>query len=285
MGSRFLDERTVERYRQFRFDFPERTLAGKVVLIAGATGGLGSATAALLVHEGATVVLGYRTNRARAEALKAALAAYGNGSIGLVEGDLAEPVVRERYLAAAAEQGELYGLVSLMGDPARVPAGENDPKRRSEALEKALQDSWGANFLAPLLLARLAGERMQAAGTPGSIVLFSTMQAVGVFEGSTPYAAPKSALIQAAKILAKELGGKPNIRVNVIAPGATVAGMAEASIRAGKYDEYVAKDIIPRFGRPEDIARAVRFLLEPDSYITGQVLTVDGGLTLRRDLR
>ena len=73
--------------------------------------------------------------------------------------------------------------------------------------------------------------------------------------------------------------------MNVVAPGATIAGMAEGSIRSGKYDVYVERGIVPRFGRPEDIARAVRFLLEPDNYVTGQVLTVDGGLTPRRDLR
>jgi NAD(P)-dependent dehydrogenase (short-subunit alcohol dehydrogenase family) len=56
--------------------------------------------------------------------------------------------------------------------------------------------------------------------------------------------------------------------------------MAEASIAAGKYDRYVNENIIPRFGRAEDVARAVRFFLEPDNYVTGQVLTVDGGLTL-----
>ena len=58
--------------------------------------------------------------------------------------------------------------------------------------------------------------------------------------------------------------------------------MARASIDGGKYDPYVEQGIIPRFGRPEDVARVVRLLLEPDSYLTGQVITVDGGLTLRR---
>ena len=58
------------------------------------------------------------------------------------------------------------------------------------------------------------------------------------------------------------------------------AGMARASIASGKYDRYIAEGVIPRFGRAEDVARAIRFLLEPDNYITGQVLCVDGGMTL-----
>ena len=74
--------------------------------------------------------------------------------------------------------------------------------------------------------------------------------------------------------------GPSDIRVNVIAPGVMQAGMAEASIAAGKYQRYLDDGIIPRYGRAEDIARAVRFFLEPDSFVTGQVLAVDGGLTL-----
>ena len=61
---------------------------------------------------------------------------------------------------------------------------------------------------------------------------------------------------------------------------ATIAGMAESSVSSGKYDSFIENKTVQRFGLPEDIARAVRFLLEPNSYITGQVLVVDGGLSL-----
>jgi pteridine reductase len=121
---------------------------------------------------------------------------------------------------------------------------------------------------------------MKDSSTPGAIVLISTMQAKALFPGSTAYAAQKAALQHAARILAKECRGAANIRVNVVSPGVTAAGMAEASIASGKYDRYIQEGVIARFGRAEDVARAIRFLLEPDNYITGQVLCVDGGMTL-----
>ena len=121
---------------------------------------------------------------------------------------------------------------------------------------------------------------MKARNTPGAIVILGTMQAGALFPHSTAYAAQKAALVHAARILAKELRGPANIRVNVVNPGVTTAGMAQASVASGKYDSYLQQGAIHRYGQAEDIARAVRFFLEPDNYVTGQVLTVDGGLTL-----
>lgn len=276
MPSRYLDPEQARRHAEHRYEFNRRGLAGRVVLVAGGAGGLGSAVTALLLQEGALPVVGYRANRGHALALQQKLQDLYGGPVQLVEGDVADPAVRRRYLEAALNvKGELYGLVALTGDPARVKPEDLDGD--------ALHASFAANFEAPLLLARAGAAEMVRRGTHGAIVLFSSMQGVHPFEGSLAYAAPKAALIHAAKILAKEFGGPTDIRVNVVAPGATAAGMARVSIDAGKYDPYVERGAIPRFGRPEDVARAVRFLLEPDSYMTGQVLTVDGGLILRRD--
>lgn len=260
----------------FDFDFGERPLAGRVALVAGGTGGLGGATTALLARDGATVVAGYLGNRHRAEALKQALEARYKATIHLVEGDISDPSARAAYVEAANRVGDgLYALVCFPGDPARV--------KFDDVTDDEMLDSMQKNYIAPVLLSREAARAMTGRGREGAIVLISTMQAVAVFESSINYAGPKTALIQAARIMAKEWGGPVGIRVNVVAPGVNRAGMALKSIESGKYDFFIDRKIIPRFGRPEDVARAVRLLVEPDNYITGQVITVDGGLTLRRD--
>jgi NAD(P)-dependent dehydrogenase (short-subunit alcohol dehydrogenase family) len=234
------------------------TLRGKQIVLAGGSGGLGSAAAELLAGEGAELVIGY---------LNSPPVSSGTGTA--VRADLNSAEDRKRLLDAAPA---LYGLAVFTGDPARV----SDPAR----LEEALRRSFELNLLGPVLLAREAAERMRSSGTQGAIVLMGTMQAVAAFPGSTAYASQKAALVTAAKILAKECRGPANIRVNVVCPGVMAAGMARASIAAGKYDRFIHEGIVPRFGAAIDVARAVRFFLEPDNYATGQVLTVDGGLTL-----
>jgi NAD(P)-dependent dehydrogenase (short-subunit alcohol dehydrogenase family) len=276
MPSKFLDADQAKRQAEHKFEFGRKNLGGKVVLVAGGAGGLGAAITALLLQDGALPVVGYRSNKGHALAFQQKLQDLYGGPVTLVQGDVADPDARRKYIEVALSvKGELYGLVALTGDPARVPKDGLDGA--------ALRASFTANYEAPVLLARACAEEMQKKKTRGAIVLFSSMQGVHPFEGSLAYAGPKAALVHAARILAKEYGGASDIRVNVVAPGATSAGMARASIDSGKYDPYVEKGVIPRFGRPEDVAKAVRLLLEPDSYITGQVLTVDGGLTLRRD--
>lgn len=225
------------------------------IVLAGGTGGLGSAAVRLLAEEGARVVASYRGDRARAEEL--------SGVATVIQADLSSPADRTRLLDAVPS---LYGLVVFSGKPARS--------------EELLEESMEMNFLGPIRLAREAAARMKHAGTHGSIVLISTMQTSAIFANSTPYAAPKAALVHAARILAKECRGAADIRVNVVSPGVNDAGMAKASIASGKYAPYIENGAIPRYGRAIDVARAVRFFLEPDNYVTGQVLTVDGGLTL-----
>ena len=244
-----------------RGNLQAETLRGREVVLAGGAGGMGSAVAETLVAEGARLTVSYRANSQRASRWQA--------TATVVQADLSSAADRARLLDAAPA---LYGLVVLAGDPARFA----DPSQ----LEAAAHRSHEANYLGPILLAREASARMRASSTPGSIVMVSTMQANALFPGSTVYAAQKAALQHAALILAKECRGSADIRVNVVSPGITAAGMAEASIAAGKYDRFLQEGVIPRYGRASDVARAIRFFLEPDNYVTGQVLCVDGGISL-----
>ena len=236
-------------------------LRSRQIIVAGGAGGIGQAIVESLLTEEAEVIVSYRVNSAGAEPFR--------GRATVVQADITTHDDRARLLNAAPA---LYGLVVLAGDPVRLPAGA--------PAEAALRQSHENNYLGPLLLAREAAERMRNAKQSGAIVVFSTMQAVAPFANSSAYAGAKAALMHAAKILALEMRAEPQIRVNVISPGIIDAGMAKASIASGKYDRYLNDHTIPRFGRPEDLARAVRLFLEPDNYITGQVLSVDGGITI-----
>jgi len=273
MSSQHWDPERAEAYAQFRFEFPERTLAGKTVVVAGGTGGLGAATVSLLLHEGAHLIVGYRKDRERAAGLSKAMGEQYGAKLELIEGDLASSEVRGRYIEACQKAGSTFAGVAIFpGDPARVAFEKLD--------RDALVASLEVNYVGPVLLAKDLGQVMEGGGAGGSVVLLTTMQAHAAFPGSLNYGAPKAALSHAAKILAQQWN---RVRVNVVAPGATISGMAAASVQSGKYDRYVESGAIERFGRAEDVARAVRFFLEPDNYITGQTLVVDGGLTLRRD--
>jgi NAD(P)-dependent dehydrogenase (short-subunit alcohol dehydrogenase family) len=249
----------------------DATLEGRSVVLAGGSGGIGSAVAGHVASRGGIPVIGFRRDVDRAESLSKEIEGrYGVRPV-LVAGDILDGEVRRRLLEAACSAGVPYALVPLVGRPARVPI--------EEASEDDLLESTRVNFVAPVLLARDFAALVR--GSDSTVVFVSTMQALGVFSGSTVYAAPKAALLHTARILAKQWGGSGRIRVNVVAPGVTRAGMAMASVESGKYDPYLERDVVIRFGEAADVARAVGYFLEPDNYVTGQVLAVDGGMTTR----
>ena len=272
MASKYLDQGRQTRRARYEYEFTDG-LDGCRILVAGGGGGLGAAISDRLMQVGADIVLGYASNRARAEDIKRALEAQYGGEVCLLRADITVDAGCAALLDEINNQA-FYGAVVCVGDPSRISP--------SEYTVEAVQAALRVNYTGPILLARGCANVLAANNQPGAIVLLSSMQGVTPFPGSLAYSGPKSALVHAARILAQEYGGSHNIRVNVVAPGVTESGMALASITSGKYDPFIDDGVIPRFGYPEDIARSVGFLMSPDNYITGQTLVVDGGLTLRR---
>jgi NAD(P)-dependent dehydrogenase (short-subunit alcohol dehydrogenase family) len=250
------------------------SLENKSILIAGATGGLGHEISAALAGLNCHLMLVHRNEDEKAAALKTRL--KGSKAI-FYECDFTQADdIQDAIHTFFDQEKEPYAFVNLIGDPARVDWQKGQISH--------LQDAFLRNASGPLYSAKEFALKMRDASRSGAVVLFSTMQAVYPFEGSLFYGTSKAALIHGAKILAKEFGGDPFIRINVVAPGVNQAGMADESIRKGKYSKFVEQKIIPRYGKASDVAKLVLFLLDPDLYMTGQTLLYDGGLTLRRDL-
>ena len=279
MSSPHIDPEESQRHALLKFDYAKRPLAGRVIFVAGGTGGLGAATAALLITEGAYPILGYRDNKGRAELVRQRLQDTYSGPVGLVQGDISDDAGAKTLSSrrsCGCATGSMASWSSRATPPARRPLTSN-PRAFQEALDQ--------NTVAPLLLARDVALAMRERGARGAIVLVSSMQGTYPFEGSLAYGTSKAALIHGARVLREGLrrpGGRQRER-----GGARASRPREwraCRSTPGKYDPMIDRGVITRFGRPEDIARAVRLLIDPESYITGQVLVVDGGLTLRRDM-
>lgn len=148
----------------------------------------------------------------------------------------------------------------------------------------AFREALDQNTVAPLLLARDVALAMRERLARGAIALLSSMQGTYPFEGSLAYGTAQGRPSYRAKVLAKDFVAAAGAERQRGGAGRHHRGhMARASIDSGRDDPMIDRGVIARFGRPEDVARAVRLLIDPDGYITGQVLVVDGGLTLRRD--
>jgi len=249
-------------------------LVGKSILVAGATGGLGQEICAQLAAQNCSLMLVYSNEDEKTARLKKRLKGARANFYECDFNDSEE--IQDAINIFFDQEKEPYGLINLIGGPARIDWKQGQVSH--------MQDAFLRNASAPLFSAKQFGLRMKSASRDGSVVLFSSMQGVYPFEGSLYYGTSKAALIHGAKILAKEFGGDPFVRVNVVAPGVNQAGMAEESIRKGKYQKYLDQKIIPRYGSASDITKVVLFLLDPELYMTGQMILYDGGLTLRRDL-
>jgi NAD(P)-dependent dehydrogenase (short-subunit alcohol dehydrogenase family) len=247
---------------------PRPGLEGRTALVTGASRGIGLAIARRLVADGARVAITAR----KAEPLAEVAATFPEGTVLAVAGKSDDAAHRREVVeSVVARWGRLDVLVNNAGiNPVFGPIVDLDLDGARKILE--------VNVVAAIGWAqevwRHPGTGMSDRG--GSIVQVSSVTGVVPSEGIGMYGISKAATMQLTRTLAVELG--PRVRVNAVAPAVVRTEFARA-LYEGKEAEVTARYPLARLGEPDDIAGAVSFLVSDDaSWITGQVLTLDGGL-------
>ncbi|MFE5568982.1 SDR family NAD(P)-dependent oxidoreductase [Amycolatopsis japonica] len=240
-------------------------LEGKVALVTGGTRGIGLATARALAEAGATVVL---TGRDEAKAKEAAAAAGAASGLALDVTDA--KAVSTLVRGVAKEHGKLDIVVAN--------AGIMEDALLGMIREELVDTTLSTNVAGTLHTVQAAARAMMRKKT-GAIVVLASIVGEHGSAGQTVYAASKAAVANIARSAAKELG-RSGIRVNAVAPGVIDTDLTSSLTEDAKA-ENIGKTPLGRLGTPEDVANAIRFLVSDDaSFITGQVLGIDGGLVL-----
>ncbi|MCS6800533.1 MAG: SDR family oxidoreductase [Chloroflexota bacterium] len=245
------------------------SLQGQVALVTGGAGLIGAAISRRLAREGAAVVINGR-DRAKAAQLAAALAAAGGHAEVAIADVRDEAAVSDMVSGILARHGRLDILVNNAGG-VRV-AGAGRPAYVADTRLQDWQQVLDLNLTAAFLCTRAVLPAM-VERRYGRIVSISSAGQFGVM-GLAHYAAAKAGLIGLTKTVALEYG-RLGITANIVAPHLTESGRP----RSAMAETLLAQQPIPRYGRPEEIAGAVAYLVGPDAaYITGHVMNVMGGL-------
>jgi NAD(P)-dependent dehydrogenase (short-subunit alcohol dehydrogenase family) len=245
----------------------------KVLLITGASRGIGAATALLAASRGYDICVNYRSDKASADRIVASIAHAGVRAIA-VQADVAfEADVLRLYRSVDRELGAIDALVNN--------AGMLEPQMRVEDMSvERMQRVFQANVIGSMLCAREAVKRMSTkhGGKGGAIVNLSSMAArLGSPNEYVDYAASKGAIDTFTIGLAKEVGGE-GIRVNAVRPGLIYTDMHASGGEAGRVDRLAPTVPMQRGGTAEEVARAVLWLLSDDaSFVTGTFVDVSGG--------
>ena len=238
----------------------------KAVLITGASRGIGAATAALFAKNGYRVAINYHQQQQRAEQLAAQLRQQGETVI-TVPGDVASPEQAKAVVDCAETQ--LGGLSVLVNN-----AGIAQQKLITDITNSDYDRMLGVNLNGVFYCCRAAAEYMLRRHA-GSIVNVSSVWGVQGACMETHYSAAKAGVAGFTKALAKELGPS-NIRVNCVAPGVIQTEM-NANFSAEELAALADQTPLCRLGTADEVAEAIYFLAEKGSFITGQILGVDGG--------
>ncbi len=246
-------------------------LDGKVAIITGAGSGIGRASAIRFAGEGARVLLADRSEAVHDVAREIGDAAIAVTADAGSEADVAGLVARA---------GEAFGRIDIAFANAGISGGmESVFDTTPDAMAEVLR----VNLIGPMLMVKHAGKAMWDAGTAGSIILTASVAGIRSGAGGPAYSASKAGVINLAAVSAQQLS-ETGVRVNAICPGLTETGMTKPT-----FDYAKAKDVMHKMGRlnplrraaqPEELANVALFLASDlSSYVNGQAIAVDGGLS------
>lgn len=242
-----------------RFD-----LDGKVALVTGAARGIGRATAELLRDRGAKIV---------ASDLSGPVAELEAEDVATIIGDVSDEDFAKRSVDMAARR---FGRLDVVVNNAGRTLNKSLTDTSASEYDRIFQINARGSFVT----AKAAIELMRESGD-GAIVNVASISAVAAFETQAAYASSKAAVAQLARVIAIEYG-RYGIRANAVAPGVIDTDIMEGVIENGRemLRSFAGSHPVGRIGQPEEVAEAIAFLASPAaSFITGELLMVDGGYT------
>ena len=243
-------------------------LHGKTALVTGAGKGIGRAIALRLANEGANVVINYSGSEDAAADCAAECEKAGVRTLR-VKADVSDAAQVEEMFARAVEE---FGTVDILVNNAGITRDKIILRMKEEDFDSVLDINLKGSYNC-----MKAASKIMLKQRSGRIISISSIVGLRGNAGQVNYSASKAGIIGMTKSLARELASK-GINVNAVAPGFIETDMTKVLPESGK-EKLLAVIPAGRMGKPEDIAGAVLFLAGPDSsYVTGQVLTVDGGM-------
>ena len=245
-------------------------LDGKCALVTGASRGIGRAVALRLASEGAKVALNFAGNEAAANAVRQEIEAAGGQAI-LVQADVASEAAVQDMVQKTADA---FGRIDILVNNAGITRDGLLARMKEEDWDAVLSTNLKGVFLTTKAVAKLMMKQRA-----GRIVNMASVVGVSGNAGQANYSAAKAGVIGFTKTIARELASR-GVTANAVAPGFIATDMT--SVLSDKAKEAALTGIpLGRMGTPEDVAAAVLFLVsDQSSYITGQVLHVDGGMVM-----
>ena len=247
----------------------ETSLTKKIVLITGGAKRVGASICRLLHAYGACLMIHYRSSANEARSLQAELNLQRPNSVAIIQGDLLNLSVLPSIVQETIKHfGQLDVLINN--------ASSYYPTEIGDIKDEQWQDLMGSNLKAPLFLAQAAAIELRK--QQGCIINITDMHVERPKKGYIVYSVAKAGLVTLTKSLAHELS--PEVRVNAVAPGPVMWPEDNPQFDELYRQRVISQTLLKRIGEPNDIAKAVKFLIQDAPFITGQIIAVDGGRSL-----